>query len=189
MQPGPTQTFIISRVLTGGWRNALPLSLAYIISDIPIVSVVLLTLYNMPELVRDILHLAGGIFLLYLARGAYRTFRKYDRENPALQQSRVKSLFKAVTINLLNPNPYLTWSLVMGPLLLDGWQENAAHGIALMSGFYGSLVLTTAAIIIIFGMVSRLGTGINRILIGISAVALAGFGIYQIILGILNLYN
>jgi threonine/homoserine/homoserine lactone efflux protein len=187
VQPGPTQIFIISRTLAGGWRHALPLACTYLISDIPIVTVVLLILSNVPDLARDILHLAGGVFLLYLAWGAFRTFKDYNRNQPMQAQSRAQSLFKAVTINLLNPNPYLTWSLVMGPMLIDAWQENPGHGISLVTGFYGTLVLTTAAIIIIFGVIRRLGPVVIRILVGVSALALAGFGIYQIVLGIQNL--
>ncbi|UCC17672.1 MAG: LysE family transporter [Dehalococcoidales bacterium] len=187
VQPGPTQIFIISRTLTGGWRYALPLACTYLISDIPIVSLVLLILSNIPDLARDILHLAGGVFLLYLAWGAYKAFKEYNRNENIQTQSRVQSLFKAVTINLLNPNPYLTWSLVMGPMLIKAWQENPVHGISLVTGFYGTLVLTTAAIIIIFGVVRRLGPVVIRVLVGVSAVALAGFGIYQIVLGVQNL--
>lgn len=179
--------FIISRTLTGGWRHALPLACTYLVSDIPIVSAVLLILFNVPDLVRDILHLAGGIFLLYLAWGAFRTFRELNRKQPMQTQSRVQSLFKAVTINLLNPNPYLTWSLVMGPKLIDAWQENPVHGISLLGGFYGTLVLTTAVIILIFGIIRRLGPAVIRILVGVSSIALAGFGIYQIVLGVQNL--
>jgi threonine/homoserine/homoserine lactone efflux protein len=165
----------------------LPLACTYLISDIPIVSLVLVILSNVPDLARDILHLAGGVFLLYLAWGAFRTFRYYNQNQPMQAQSRAQNLFKAVTINLLNPNPYLTWSLVMGPMLIDAWHENPVHGVSLVTGFYGTLVLTTAAIIIIFGVIRQLGPVVIRILVGVSAIALAGFGIYQIVLGIQNL--
>jgi threonine/homoserine/homoserine lactone efflux protein len=187
VQPGPTQIFIISRTLTSGWRHALPLACTYLISDIPIVSLVLIILSNVPDLARDILHLAGGVFLLYLAWGAFRTFREYNRDQIPQTQSRVQSLFKAITINLLNPNPYLTWSLVMGPMLIDAWHESPGHGISLLAGFYGMMVLITVAIIIIFGVIRRLGPVVIRVLVGVSSVALAGFGIFQIVLGIQNL--
>jgi hypothetical protein len=72
-------------------------------------------------------------------------------------------------------------------MLIDAWQEYPGHGISLVTGFYGTLVLTTAVIIVIFGVIRRLGPVVIRILVGVSAVALAGFGIYQIILGIKNL--
>jgi threonine/homoserine/homoserine lactone efflux protein len=173
--------------LTGGWKHALPLACTYLISDIPIVSLVLLILSNLPDLARDFLHLAGGIFLLYLAWGAFRAFMEFKRNHALSAQSSVQSLFKAVTINLLNPNPYLTWSLVMGPMLIDAWRESPVQGISLLAGFYGTMVLTTAGIIIVFGVIRRLGPVVIRVLVGVSAIALAGFGIYQIVLGIQNL--
>ena len=75
----------------------------------------------------------------------------------------------------------------MGPMLIDAWRENPGHGISLVTGFYGTLVLTTVAIIIIFGIIRRLGPVVIRILVGVSAIALAGFGIYQIVQGVQNL--
>jgi threonine/homoserine/homoserine lactone efflux protein len=187
VQPGPTQTFLISRTLVNGWRHSLPLASVYLVSDVPIVAVVLLILNNIPELFIEILHIVGGIFLLYLAWGALKAFRKYNENESVSQQSGIQNFFKAVTINLLNPNPYLTWSLVMGPLILEAFNENPAEGVSIAGGFYGSLILTTAGIIILFGMIKRLGAGISRILLGISAVALTGFGIYQINIGVLEL--
>jgi threonine/homoserine/homoserine lactone efflux protein len=83
-------------------------------------------------------------------------------------------------VNLLNPNPYLAWSLVMGPLLLAGWREAPAHGVAFLIGFYVTLVLTLAGFIVLFGQARDLGPRVGRGLVGLSAVALAGLGCYQI---------
>ena len=152
----------------------------------PIVTAVLFILNYIPDIVTDILRLAGGLFLLYLAWGAIKTYRHFT-ETQSIAQSRVQNFFKAVTINLLNPNPYLTWSLVMGPLLLDAWHESPAFGFSVIGSFYGILILSTVLLIIIFGSVRRLGSQINRILIGIVALALAGFGVYQVVAGIINL--
>ncbi len=188
VQPGATQTFIISRALINGWKQSLPLATIYLVSDIPIVSVVLLLLNIVPEWAVTVLRLAGGLFLLYLAWGAVKTFRRFD-ERQSVSQSAVKNYSKAVVINLLNPNPYLQWSLVMGPLVLAAWQRSPAEGIAVVTGFYATIMLTTAAIIILFSGIRKLGTKISRILTGVSAVALAGFGIYQIILGSTDLLS
>jgi len=188
VQPGPMQTFLISRTLIHGWRHALPLACAPIIGDIPIIILVLLVLNIMPEWVENILHLAGGLFLLYLSWGAYRTFRRFALNRPNLSQSGTQNFFKAVTVNLLNPNPYLAWSLIMGPLFLKGWEEAPVHGIALLAGFYASLILTTAGIILVFAAVRNLGTRVSRILIGVSALALGGFGIYQLWSGVTGLW-
>ena len=165
----------------------MPLVFVYPVSDIPIVTLVLLILINIPDWFGKVLHLAGGIFLLYLAWSAFRTFRYFSENHAVSKPSTVQTFFKAVMINILNPNPYLTWSLVMGPLVIEAFENKPANGISIVAGFYGALLATTAAIILLFGMVRRFGTKVSRILVGISVVALASFGVYQIVLGISKL--
>jgi threonine/homoserine/homoserine lactone efflux protein len=87
-------------------------------------------------------------------------------------------VLKAALVNVLNPNPYIAWSLVMGPWLLKGWRESPARGIALLGGFYSVLVLSTAGIIVLFATARNLGPRVSRALLGVSSVALAGFGVY-----------
>ncbi len=86
---------------------------------------------------------------------------------------------KATLVNLLNPNPYLAWTLVMGPLLIKAWNHARADGIGFLGSFYGTLVFTTAAILILFASARSLGPRITRILLGVSAAALFLFGLYQ----------
>lgn len=81
-------------------------------------------------------------------------------------------------VNVLNPNPYIAWSLVLGPLLLKAWREAPGHGIALLAGFYSILVLSSAAIVVLFGLARNLGPRVSHVLLGISAAALASFGCY-----------
>jgi threonine/homoserine/homoserine lactone efflux protein len=183
VQPGPLQTFVISRTLNYGWRPTLPAAAAPIISDLPIVALVLLILNNLPLWVENVLHFGGGLFVLFLAWGAFKSFRHYSMQQAAPVKSGRRNLIDAVLMNLLNPNPYLTWSLVLGPILLQGWRESPANGIGLIAGFYGAIIATTAGIILLFGTVRRFGPKVSRILLGISAVALAGFGFYQLYLG------
>lgn len=89
-------------------------------------------------------------------------------------------MLKAALVNLLNPGPWLAWSLVMGPLLLKAWDQSVAHGIAMLAGFYGIMVLCLMGIIIVFGVARQFGPRLTRALVGLSALALLGFGIYQI---------
>jgi len=46
------------------------------------------------------------------------------------------------------------------------------------------MVLGTASTIVLFGMAGKLGAGVSRILIGLSAAALAAFGCYLLWSGI-----
>ena len=189
VQPGPFQAFIISQTLSKGWRSTLPASLAPMLSDAPIITLVLLVLSNVPDIMVNILQLAGGLFLLYLAYGAYKSWLSFDENKILQKQSGQQTLFKAAIVNLLNPNPYIGWSLIMGPLLIEGWRETPANGIALILGFYISLTLFTSGIIILFAAARKLGPKVSKISIGISALALGCFGIYQIFMGINILFS
>ena len=188
VQPGPFQTFIISRTLSNGWRHTLPVAFAPLMSDGPIIILVLLVLNSVPIWMEHFLHFAGGFFVLFLAIGALRSFKNYDLNKTVLLQSRRQNFIKAATVNLLNPNVYLAWSLVMGPLIMKGWRENPGNGVALIMGFYITMILITVGIIILIAASRKLGPKVNRTLIGISAIALACFGIYQLWLGAMALW-
>jgi threonine/homoserine/homoserine lactone efflux protein len=179
-QPGPLQTYIISQTFTNGWRRTLPASFAPLISDIPIIILVLFLLSQVPSWLIQFLHLAGALFLFYLTYDTYKTWKKYDVKKKAEAQSNQQTLFKAVLVNFLNPNPYLGWSLVMGPLFLKGYREAPINGTALIIGFYATLVVGIAGIIILFAFARNFGPKVVRIMLGISVVGLAFFGLYQL---------
>ena len=178
VQPGPFQTYVISESVSHGWRRALPAALSPLLSDGPVIVVVLLVLSRVPAWFAQGLRCAGGAFVLWLAYGALKAWRTYDAQKITQPPSRRQSVLKAALVNLLNPNPYIGWSLVMGPLLLQGWRESPVRGMALLAGFYGVLILSTAGIIVLFGTARSLGPRVGRALLGVSAVALACFGLY-----------
>ena len=183
VQPGPFQAFIISQTLSKGWRSTLPASFGPMLSDAPIITLILLILSNIPDNMVYILQMAGGLFLLYLAYGAYKNWKKFDDKQLLQKSTGKQTLFKAAIVNLLNPNPYIGWSLIMGPMLIEAWRETPVNGLALVIGFYATLTLCTAGIIILFAAARNLGPKVSKISIGISALALAGFGLYQIVTG------
>lgn len=183
IQPGPFQTFLISRTLQDGWRHALPAAFAPLLSDILPVSLSLLVLTSLPGWMSNIVSILGGCFILFLAYSAFRSARDYSLDPAALVSSRRQNFVKAVTVNLLNPNPFLFWSLVMGPLLLKALRESIAIGVAMLSVFYGTIVFVCGAIVFLFAGVGTLFPGITRVLLGASAIALAAFGVYQLYIG------
>ena len=183
VQPGPFQAFLFSQSLTNGWRKTIPLVFVPLMSDLPVIILVLLVLTNVPPEVLRILQCAGGVFLLFLAFNAYKTWRKFN-QNVKQDISRQQNVFKAVMINFLNPNPYLGWSLVMGPLLIKGWSENPANGIVLLIGFYSSMIIYSIGMVVLFAAARNFGPRISRISIGISVIAFAIFGFYQLLSGI-----
>jgi len=188
VQPGPFQTYLISQTLSNGWRRTLPAVFAPLVSDGPILTLILLVLSRVPSGAIQFLHLAGGVFVIYLAFGAFKAWRRFDVQNIS-SQSGHQSLFKAAFVNLLNPNPYLFWSLVGGPLLLTGWRETPLNGIGLLLGFYLTIIVSMTVGILLLGTTGRLGPKVNRALLGVSALALFGMGIYQIWLGLSGILN
>jgi threonine/homoserine/homoserine lactone efflux protein len=180
VQPGPLQAYTVSQTLSHGWRRTLPAAFSPLVSDGPIILLVLLVLTHLPAWLLPALRGAGGLLLLFLAFVAARTWRDFDATKAAQNPPASRSLLGATVVNLLNPGPYIGWSLIMGPLLLKAWHEAPARGIVLLAGFYGTMVASMAAIIVLTGTARGLGPRVSRTLIGASALALAGLGIYQL---------
>ena len=183
VQPGPFQAFLFSQSITNGWRKTLPLVFAPLISDLPVIILVLFILTNVPQEVLWILQSIGGVFLLYLAFNAYKAWRNFH-QNVVQEVSPQLNIFKAAMVNILNPNPYLAWSLILGPLLIKGWNESPVNGIILLLAFYSFMVIYSIAMIMLFAAARSFGPKVSRISIGISAIALTVFGLYQLGTGI-----
>ena len=184
VQPGPFQAYLVSLTMAHGWRRTLPAVFAPIVSDVPIVCLVLFTLTRVPPAWLNALRLAGGLFLLYLAWRAFGSFRHYGDAAPAPPRDAARTFLEAVTVNLLNPNPYVSWSLVLGPLLIRAWSEGGRYGAALVVGFYATFVAVTIALLLLLAGARSLGPRVGRALVGVSAVVLAGFGVYQLLAGL-----
>lgn len=184
VQPGPFLTYIISQTLERGWKHTLPAVLAPVLSDGPIIVVVLLVLTQIPTWFVPLLHFGGALLLFYLTYGAFKSWKNYDAEKVIHQHGSGQTLFKAVMVNLLNPNPYLAWSLVMGPLLIQGYNESPANGVTLIAGFYSTFTICLVTIIFLFAFARNLGPRVNLVMIGLSVAALGLFGLYQLWLGL-----
>jgi threonine/homoserine/homoserine lactone efflux protein len=187
VQPGPFQAYLFSQSITNGWRKTIPLVFAPLISDLPVIILVLFILTSVRPLVLVILQFSGGIFLFYLAFKAYMTLRLQNTNNKT-ETPVFGNFFKAVLVNIFNPNPYLGWSLVMGPMLLKGWSESPKNGIILLTVFYFALIVYSAVMVILFSATGKLGPRVNRISQIFSVIAFLVFGIYQLVTGIAALH-
>lgn len=180
VQPGPFQTYVLSQALNRGWRRALPMALAPLLSDAPIITLMLLVLSQVPDWLQRFLYIASGLFILYLAWGAFKAWRAFNADAALEASPPQQGLLKATLMNMLNPGPYIFWSLVTGPILLEGWREAPALGIGFLAGFYVAMIASLAVLILLFGLAKHLGPKMNHILLGLSAIALTGFGLYQL---------
>lgn len=177
--PGPLQAVFLSYAIKGGWKKALPAAFAPLVTDVPVVLLVLLILNNLPGVFLKILQIAGAGFLLYLAWDSWRAYRNFQAVEEAQDTKPVGTLLKAATMNILGPGPWLFWSLINGPNLIQAWNIEAAWGIAYLFCFYGVFILTNIGLIFLFSTMRQLGERVRRGLLLVSALVLAGFAIYQ----------
>jgi threonine/homoserine/homoserine lactone efflux protein len=189
VQPGPFQTYLISQTLAHGWRRTAPACLAPLLSDGPIIALTLLVLSHVSPQLQAALRAVGGLFLLWLAAGAYRSWTRDRTGGVTDPGSTPRSVVNAAVVNLLNPNPWLGWSLVLGPLLLKGWREAPAHGVALVASFYVTMTVTLAAIVGVVAAARNAWPRLVPVLLAVSAAVLAGLGCYQLYAGISALYR
>ena len=177
-QPGPLQAFFLAKIAENGWRRTLPAAFAPLVSDGPIALVAILLLQSLPVSFRDYLQFAGGLLLLYLAWRSLQGLRKEPEPEDENLSSQPKTILQAALINLLNPNPYLGWSLVMGPAVLDAWGKQPGYAITLLLAFYITMISASMIVIYLMGQALLLGPNARSRLTLISALLLAGLGLY-----------
>ena len=181
-QPGPFQTYLITQSLANGWRKTLIAAFAPLVSDGPIIIFAVFVLKQMPPTLQRGLYIAGGVFILYLAWSSFQQWKTFDasiEEAPTTQ-----NLWKAATMNFLSPGPYIFWSLVSGPIFLQGLAEQVSNGIGFMVAFYGTMISLNTAVIVLVGAASQIGGRLRRGMLLFASIALSPFGFFQLYLGI-----
>jgi threonine/homoserine/homoserine lactone efflux protein len=179
-QPGPLQAFLLSQVAERGWRHTLPAALSPLLSDGPIAVLAVFVLGRLPEALGRALEAAGGLLLLYLAWSAFREWRREAAVRAEERGAPPRTLLQATAVNILNPNPYLGWTLVLGPAVVAAWRQQPAAAIALVVSFYATMVVALAATIVLFGTTGLLGPRGRRLLVLASAITLAALGAYRL---------
>lgn len=179
-QPGPLQAFLLSRVVADGWRRTLPAAFAPIISDGPIAVLMLTLLHNVTSGFERVLKGVGGVVFLYFAVKTFFEWRRMRLSTPTTTHSSPRTLSQAVILNLLNPGPYLGWSLILGPLALEAWTESPANAVALVVSFYSVMLFSLALFIVLVGTTRFLSSSGRQGLVLVSSFALAGIAIYSL---------
>ncbi len=183
MLPGPFQAFVLSEAARRGWRRTLPVATAPLLSDGPVLLVVFLAVSRLPDAALEGMRVAGGLFMGYLAYGAVRWLRR----GPEARGAGYGGVLRGAVMNLLNPNPWLFWGLVGAPIVVAAWQRAPAQAVAFLVAFYLALMAVTAGLIVVFGEAADRGPRLRRALLGIAALALAGFGVLQVVTGLRRL--
>jgi threonine/homoserine/homoserine lactone efflux protein len=181
IMPGPLQTIAINSALAHGWRRSVLIGFAPLLSDIPIILVVLFLLRQFPPEFLSLTRVVGGGFLLYIAYGAYQVYRQrltLGGDGAATQAVSGMLLRRAVLSNLVSPGPYLFWGTIHGPAVLDA-AEAQGWGVALayIAIFYIVFFVGITLIILAFDRARSLNPRIVRGILLLTIIGLAFFGI------------
>lgn len=187
VQPGPLQAFLLSRAAAEGWRRTLPAAFSPLLSDGPIALLTLFVLGRVPPAGQHLFRTAGGLLLLYLAWTSLRSLRAPAAAAEPDRHAAPRTLLQAAAVNLLNPNPYLAWALVLGPAAVTAWHEEPTRAVALLGAFYGVMVAGNAGFIVLAGAARSLPPRSQRGVALASALLLAVLGIYQLVAGLRGL--
>lgn len=149
LSPGPMLTLVIFQTLRHGIKEGVKVAMAPLLTDAPIVIVSLLLLARMSNMksVLGALSIFGGIYLFYLAYESIR-FKGADLKN---EDVKPRSIKKGVMVNFLNPNPYMFWISIGGPLVLKASQLHPAASILFIVPFYVLLVGSKCMVAVISG--------------------------------------
>ncbi|MBZ0276988.1 MAG: LysE family transporter [Anaerolineae bacterium] len=185
MMPGPFQGYLINTTLTHGWRRSMIVVFTPLLTDGPIIVLMVFLLKQLPPEIIRWIQLIGGVYLLWIAYGAWRQFRANPTisadPSPAAHRG---TLLKSMMMNWLSPGPYLFWGTITGPLLIQGLDQSLAHGVAFMLAFYGTFLGILAALVLVFDRMRRLNPRVTRSLMLLTIVILVFFALSLIAQGL-----
>jgi threonine/homoserine/homoserine lactone efflux protein len=132
--PGPLTVLVISETMRHGLQAGMKVSLAPILTDVPIIGLSLLLLDRLSShpAALGVIGLLGGGFLFHLGLGSLRPPHVTIHAEPPAP----RSLLRGVTANFLNPNPYVFWTGVGTPILLAAFDRSWTHAAAFAVAFF-----------------------------------------------------
>ncbi|HJM66440.1 MAG TPA: LysE family transporter [Candidatus Thalassarchaeaceae archaeon] len=150
IKPGPLITLVITETLQHDWKAGTKVALSPLITDAPIITISAWMWSQATSMagVESILYLAGATFLTWLSIDGLRgsSINIDDIESPREE----KSLRRGVITNLLNPNPWMFWTLAGAPFMVAAWNQSPWMPLAFVIPFFTMLIGTKILIAITF---------------------------------------
>ena len=180
--PGPLIAYLVNTAATQGWRSALLVVLAPLITDAPIILLMTFVLGQMPAEALQLIQLCGGCLLLFIARGALQQYRaarvlKQISDGATAAGSRRRVLVTGIGMNFLSPGPWLFWATVNGPLLVKALDASPGHALAFLAAFYGTFLSGLCCWILLIHQARQLRDDVLNYIILATAVLLLWFGL------------
>jgi threonine/homoserine/homoserine lactone efflux protein len=181
--PGPLQSYLITTTLANGWRKSIIVILSPLITDGPIILLAVVLLKQLPPQLIRLIQVVGGLYLLWIAYGAWRRFRSGITLD-ITPQPQSRTLSQGLMMNWLSPGPYIFWGTINGPLLIGALQLSIWHGVAFMLAFYGTFLGILALYVVVFDRLRRLDERFTRAIFLVTLVVLVVFGISLVLQGL-----
>jgi threonine/homoserine/homoserine lactone efflux protein len=141
--------------LERGFRVALPIALAPLITDVPPMVVSALVVQRLDWAALTLLGISGGVVILMIgvrflrAHGIPRlqehVTKRASLDAPAPGGQSVR-LGHVLTTNLLNPAPWVFWFVVAAPLLVIQWNASRVRGVVFVVVLFAVNVLSAAGL-------------------------------------------
>lgn len=150
LSPGPLLALVISESLRRGSAAGIRVALAPLLSDLPIIALVLLGLGRIADhgLLPGLLALLGGGLVIWMGIGELRSAGA--GAVAAEDRPEAHPLRRGILVNVLSPYPYLFWLGVGGPMIFKAWGQSPVAALAFLGSFYlllvGSKVLLASAV-------------------------------------------
>ena len=173
VKPGPLLTTVIKETLTSGFRGGIRAASAPIFTDGPLIifSIFMAGWIANQPLVFCGISILGAIFLTRMG------IECFYPEIPDIDSSDVdlsRSFKRGILTNLLNPNAYIFWLLVGGPLMATAADTEPLAPFAYAISFILSIVIVKIALAYFFSK-AQVNLSSDRYLLALKICGLAMF--------------
>ncbi|MEO0562636.1 MAG: LysE family transporter, partial [Chloroflexota bacterium] len=181
----------------------LPLATIPLIVDAPIIVLMVFLLGALPPITLDLLSIIGGSFVLWLGWSTWRDNKRARAElktqEIAIPENRYKAAelvgismgmvyARGMLVNVLNPAPYLFWSTVSGPILLNGIDTGGiSYALAFLIAYYSVFLSLIVVLMVVVERLGSLDERLNRYLLPVTIVLLIVLGLGLLGAGVFDL--
>ncbi len=182
--PGPLLALVVSETLRQGRAAGIRVAMAPLLTDLPILILVLFGLGALGEESPLLggLSLLGGVLVFFLGLAGISS-RGAVLPGP---RAEAHPLRKGILVNAVSPHPYLFWMSVGGPLVIRAWGDGPGNAPLFVGGFY--LLLVGSKVFLAF-LTARLRNFLSgrayRLILRLLGLLLCLFGLRLVYEGLL----
>lgn len=155
--PGPYTTMVAGTGLEKGFRAAVKLAFAPLVTDIPPLLVTALVLESLEGTALRVLGAAGGTVIGLVGvrflrrhrpdRSVLESLERGERSAEAGLEGAQSATFGHVVLGtLLSPAPWIFWLVVGSPLMLRSWNRSPLEGVLFVVILFGTNIATATGL-------------------------------------------